>query len=103
MNSLPTSTNAARIATVSAVSSDTSAVTLLAENAARVGFIVHNDSSAVLYVKFGASASSTDYTIKLAAAGTYECPSYPVYVGLVTGIWAAANGHARVTELQESL
>jgi hypothetical protein len=50
----------------------------------------------VLYVKFGAAASTTSYTVQIAAGGYYEFPQ-PVYCGEVDGIWASANGAARLT------
>lgn len=57
---------------------------------------VYNDSTAVLYLKFGATATTTSYTVQIAAGGYYEFPQ-PVYGGNVDGIWASANGSARVT------
>ena len=55
------------------------------------GRTVFNDSTAVLYLKFGATASSSSYTAQIAAGGYYEFPR-PVYTGQVDGIWASANG-----------
>lgn len=86
-------------ATLSNVASSATSVTVLAANSARRGAIIYNDSSAVLYLKFGSGAASTSsYTVQIAAGGYYEFPS-PVYTGACTGIWAAANGNARVTEV----
>jgi hypothetical protein len=50
----------------------------------------------VLYLKFGATASSSSYTVQIAAGGYFEFP-VPVYAGEVDGIWASANGNARLT------
>lgn len=80
------------------VASSDTVVTLMAANTDRVGLLVHNDSTAVLYLKFGSGASATDYTVRMVSQAYYECP-YPVYRGVVTGIWASANGNAYVTEL----
>jgi hypothetical protein len=60
------------------------------------GRAVFNDSTAVLYLKFGATASETSYTVQIAAGGYYEFPQ-PLYAGEVDGIWASANGNARTT------
>ena len=60
------------------------------------GRTVFNDSAAVLYLKFGVTASATDYTVQIPAGGYYEFP-WPVYAGEVDGIWASANGNARLT------
>lgn len=85
------------------VSSSASNTTLLAANPRRTMAAFYNDSTAVLYLKCGATASSSSYTVQLAAGGYYELPvtnhaSGSVYSGIVDGIWASANGNLRVTE-----
>jgi hypothetical protein len=60
------------------------------------GRTVYNDSTSVLYLKFGAVASASDYTVQIAAGGYYEFP-LPLYMGEVDGIWTSANGYARLT------
>jgi hypothetical protein len=60
------------------------------------GRSVFNDSTSVLYLKFGAVASTSDYTVQIAAGGYFEFPP-PLYMGEVDGIWASANGNARLT------
>lgn len=84
--------------TLANVASSATSVTLQASNAARRGFMVHNDSTAILYVKYGTTASATSYTVKLQPDAYYEM-AMPIYTGRIDGIWAAANGNARVTEL----
>ena len=76
-----------------------SAVTLSSANFHRHGFIIHNDSTAILWVKFGAGASSTDFTHRLTPQTSLEHRAGKVYRGLVSGVWAAADGAAQVTEL----
>jgi hypothetical protein len=83
--------------THSNVASSASNVTLLASNASRKGAAIYNDSTAILYVKFGATASATSFKVAMAAASYYEFPQ-PIYTGIVDGIWASANGNARITE-----
>lgn len=62
------------------------------------GRAVFNDSTATLYLLFGANASTTNYTVQIAAGGYYEFPcANGMYCGEVDGIWSAANGSARVT------
>lgn len=85
-------------ATLANVASSASSTTLFAANAVARGRMIFNDSTAVLYVKFGATASTTSYTVQIAASGYYEFP-HPVYRGVVDGIWASANGAARTTEV----
>ena len=83
-------------ATVANVASSASNVTLFAAAATVSMRTIFNDSSAILYVKFGATASTTSYTVQIAAGGYFEFP-VPLYAGQVDGIWASANGAARVT------
>lgn len=84
--------------TVSSVASSASNVTLFAANAARRMATIFNESSQILYAKIGsATASLTSYTVAIAPGGYYEVPA-PVCTGIIDGIWASANGNARLTE-----
>lgn len=84
-------------ATLSNVAGSASSVTLLALNTSRKGATIVNDSTAILYVKFGSSASSTSYTVKMVADAYFEVPYG--YTGIITGVWASATGNARITEI----
>lgn len=84
-------------ATLSNVAGSDSSVTLLASNAARKQAIVWNDSSAILYVKYGATAAATDCTFQVQGGQTLIFP-LPIYAGQVDGIWDSATGAARITE-----
>ncbi len=85
-------------ATLTNVSSSATTVSLLASNTSRKGAIIFNDSTAVLYLKFGTTASLTSYTVQIPSNGYFELP-LPVFMGAMDGIWASANGAARITEL----
>ena len=87
----------AATSTLTNVASSATTVTVLALNTGRIGATVMNDSTAILYLKLGATASATSYTVKMAAGGYYEVPFG--YTGIMDGIWASANGSARVTEI----
>lgn len=80
------------------VASSVANVTLKASNASRKMLIIVNDSTSILYVKLGATATSTSYSYKLAAGDILELP-HPIYTGIVDGIWVSANGNAYVTEI----
>lgn len=86
-------------ATLTNVASSATSVSLLASNSGRLGATFFNDSTQVLYLKFGATASISSYTVQLAALGYYEMPTPHLYTGAIDGIWASANGNARITEL----
>ena len=88
--------SASAITSVAAAAVSTS---LLVSNVDRRGAMIFNDSaSASLYVKLGATASLTSFTALVPPSGYYELPS-PVYTGVIDGIWSAAVGDARITEL----
>ena len=80
------------------VASSASSVTILAANSGRKGATITNDSTQVLYLLYSTgTASATNYSVQLAAGAYWELPFN--YTGQLTGIWASANGNARVTEL----
>src|SRR5215469_12664287 len=83
------------------VASSASAVSLLASNQSRVMATVYNDSTAILYLLLastvGQTASTSVYTVQMASQAYYEVPC--IYKGQIQGIWASANGNARITEL----
>lgn len=83
-------------ATTANVTSANTNTTLFAPASSANARAVYNDSTAVLYLKFGTTASTGSYTVQIGAGGYYEFPQ-PTYAGRVDGIWASANGFARVT------
>lgn len=86
-------------AKTSVASNASSSVTILAANTNRKGALIYNDSTAILYLDLsGDTASSISYSVQIGAQGYFELPPQPVYTGAITGIWASANGNARVTE-----
>lgn len=95
---LPTRAGAASTATLTNVSASASSVSLLASTAGRLGAILINDGTATLYLKYGATASTTSHTYQILPGQTWEMPA-PIYTGAIDGIWSAANGSARITEL----
>ena len=85
-------------ADVDSLTSSASSQTLRSANADRRGLIIFNNSTAILYVKFGATASASDFTFRLVPQGVFEMQS-PVYTGLIDVIHASANGTVLHTEL----
>lgn len=84
------------------VSASATSVTLLAANAARKGATIVNDSTSVLYVKFGSAASPTSYSYPMPGTNAAGIPStleVPFRVAdIITGVWVSAIGAARITE-----
>lgn len=85
-------------AAVSSVASSATSVTLAASNVARKCLAVFNDSTQILYLSFAAVASTSAHTVQILAGGYWEMPGTAIYTGIVSGIWASANGSARITE-----
>lgn len=86
-------------ATTTQVADTATSTMLLSANAGRFGATIQNDSSAVLYVKLGTTASATNYTVRLVQYAYFEVPFG--YTGRIDGIWATDpdDGAARITEL----
>jgi hypothetical protein len=84
--------------TITSVVSAAADTIILAANVNRQGATIFNDSTAILYLALSnVVATNAVYTVQIAAGGYYEVPAK--YTGIIKGIWAAANGNARVTEL----
>jgi hypothetical protein len=96
-NSFTVSNAKPSTSTTSSVAGSATNVTLLPSNGTRLGATIYNDSTALLYIKLGALATSTDFTIKLFPMSYWEVPFG--YTGEIDGIWASATGHARIDEL----
>jgi hypothetical protein len=62
---------------------------------------VFNDSTATLYLKYGATASTTSHAVQVAPGGYFEFPMTRngVWPGAVEGIWSSATGSARCVEM----
>mgnify|MGYP000865272866 CR=1 FL=1 len=72
-----------------------SSATLLSADSARKSWTIANDSDQALYLKAGATASTTDWTWLLPPYSSIFCDFYN---GRVDGIWAAnSTGNARIT------
>lgn len=97
---LPISVPAVAVAAaVTQVVSSAASVTLLSSNAARKGFKLFNDSTAIAYIKEGTTAViASDHSYQLQPKGFYESVGVGVYTGRIDCIWASANGNMRVTE-----
>lgn len=85
--------------TITSVVGANTTTQLLASNGNRTGAYFYNDSTAILYLAFATSASTTAYTLQIPAQGFFEMPVVPVYTGAIFGIWASAAGNVRITEL----
>lgn len=87
--------------TLSSVADSASSVTVLAANASRLAFSVYNDSTAAVFVKFGATASATSFYRKLIPQEALTTQDVGVnYTGIIDAVWVTApGGSMRVVEL----
>jgi hypothetical protein len=87
-------------ATLSSVNSSASSAQVLAANAARRMVIAQNDDANDCYLKYGATATTSDYTVRIPGNGGYWEMPEPIYSGRIDAIWSADGGGAlRVTEI----
>lgn len=70
---------------------------ILALNADRLGATIYNEGAATCYLKLGATASITSYTLQIVTGGYYEVPFD--YTGIIDGITSAGTAQLRVTEI----
>jgi hypothetical protein len=86
----------------SVAASTSSPAQLALANPDRRMLVVVNDSTAILYVKFGPGATTVagGYTDQVGAGGTLTLEAPDVWLGELTGLWAApGGGSAAITEL----
>lgn len=94
----PTTEAPPSTSTVTAVAQNAASVTLAAANSNRKHLIIHNNTTAKLFYRFGAAASLVLFSDAIGPKGTVEL-EWPVSVQLISGIWDAAGaGDAMVTE-----
>lgn len=85
-------------ASVGSVAASASSVMLLSANTSRRGATFYNDSTSPCYLKYGTTASTSSFTVKIFGNGYHEVQR-AVYTGRVDCIWDSATGNMRITEL----
>jgi len=86
--------------TRASLTQSSTSVTAQASNIARLGWSCYNHPTegAQLYLKFGATASTTDFDLRLPAFSLYEMPQ-PIFTGRIDAIWDSTGvGYARTVE-----
>jgi len=92
-----------RATTASVAGNITTPQTLLAANMNRVGFSLHSTNANAVYVKFGPTASATDFSLTLTSgspafhSGQLNVP----YTGIITALWVTTTDAVKVTEFLE--
>lgn len=93
---IPVTSSLSSTATITSVANALTTGVVLASNSARRGFMIFNDSLAVVFIAFAATASTTAFSVKLQPGAEYE-PGID-YTGVISSIASAAVGSLRVTE-----
>lgn len=71
----------------------------LALNGTRRGLICINTDANAVYLKYGTTASLTDFSILISGNGGYWEMPWPIYTGRIDAIWAAdGSGSLYMTE-----
>lgn len=97
-NPVPTSEIRPSTSSVTSVSSSGTSVSILASNSSRRGATFYNDVDKPCYLKFGATASTSSFTVKIFSNGFFSMP-FPVYTGAIDAIWdSSPTGSLRITE-----
>lgn len=82
---------------ITSVVGSTSNTIVLAANTSRLGATIFNGANKNMYLKLGATASTSSYTVVLSKDSYYEVPFS--YTGTVDAVWATGvSGSALVTE-----
>jgi len=90
---------ASRTATsaITSVAASVTNVTILGSNANRKGATIYNNSASQLYLKLGATATTSSFSVLMWRDSYYEVPFG--YTGIIDGLWTTATGAALVTEI----
>src|SRR5258705_880417 len=85
--------------TISSGSASVSSITLLASNSNRRMATFYNNANVGAYIKLGAVASTSRFTVKLLPGSYYELP-LPCWIGIIDAIFdAGGTGAIFITEL----
>lgn len=82
--------------TGSCVTVDTSSDTILTSNSSRRGATILNNGSVTVFMKFGATATSSSFPV--AAGGVYNMIGPSIYTGIIDGITSSSSASVCVLE-----
>lgn len=88
-------------ATRNSLTQSSTSVTAQALNTGRLGWTCYNHPAqgSYLYLKWGTTASTTDFDVRIPPFSLYEMPQ-PVFTGRIDAIWdSTGTGYARTVEL----
>lgn len=80
------------------ISASTDPILLLPANDNRKALSIYNDSSDVLWIKFGSGITSSFYNFEMPKKSLWESEFY-TFNGEIWGLWPTASGSALISEL----
>ena len=88
----------AETATMTAKSASGSSAVILSANVLRKSVTFYNGGSTICYLAFGATATTSVFTVQIAASASYSLAT-PIYRGVISAIWAGSpSGSLQITE-----
>jgi len=84
--------------TVTFINASTTNQIVVNTNPDRKGVILNKQGTGIAYLKLGANASTTSYTLEMTNNTTYELP-FPCYTGRIDVVFNNTAGTLRITEL----
>ena len=98
-NPVPVVLQVSTTGTLTTITRSTTAQNALGTNSSRRGFILWNDSGANCFVRFGGTATTTAFSIRLPNNQGYETPGHLNFTGVISVIWSSgSSGDLFVTE-----
>lgn len=89
----------ANSATRTSVAASITSVLIIAANTNRKGLKLYNDSaSGVLFIGYGSAVTDSDFTLAIPTGSLFEL-AVPMFTGAIHGLWSAADGAVRITEI----
>jgi hypothetical protein len=86
------------VSATTSVDSSASNGTLLAALATRLHATIYNSDANALCIKYGATATTSDYSFRILGGETWSMPYR--YAGIIDGIWESnGSGAAKITSL----
>lgn len=87
------------LSSLTSITGTAASVIVAATDGTRKGVLIVNDTIQAFFLKYGLTASTTSYSVRMPSLSYWEMP-VPVWQGRMDGIWDASNtGAARVTIL----
>ena len=86
------------VTSTESIASSVTSQTLIADNSARKGISIYNNSTAELYLSYATPATATNAFMKMSPYSLLMLDQQLMVSNAIYGIWTAANGTAQITD-----